>query len=87
MKQLSTGQEGAKEPGILPIFPIYDQFNGEARSYLEFPNHLIGKKLLVRGVFERSDECVVLPGQRSREFNQQRIEIIKAGNKHARHSI
>ena len=33
---LSNGWEGAKEPGV----PI-SLFNGEPRSYLEFPNYLI----------------------------------------------
>ena len=37
---LSSGWEGAKELGG-SIFPIYSLFNGEPRSYLEFPNHLI----------------------------------------------
>ena len=38
---LSSGLEGAKELGVF-IFPIYSLFNGEPRSYLEFPNHLTG---------------------------------------------
>ena len=25
----------------VPIFPIYSLFDGEPRSYLEFPNHLV----------------------------------------------
>ena len=37
---LSSGLEGAKELGVF-IFPIYSLFNGEPRSYLEFPNHQI----------------------------------------------
>ena len=27
----------------VPICPIYSLFNGEPRSYLEFPNHLIDR--------------------------------------------
>ena len=37
---LSGGSEGTKELGV-SIFPLYFPFNGEPRSYLEFPNHLI----------------------------------------------
>ena len=36
-------REGAKELG-LSIFPIHSIFNGEPRSYLEFPNHLIDQE-------------------------------------------
>ena len=37
---LSSGWKGAKELGLF-IFPLYSPFNGEPRSYLEFPNYLI----------------------------------------------
>ena len=36
--QLSSGSEGAKELGVSIYIP-YD--NGEPRSYLQFPNHLM----------------------------------------------
>ena len=32
----------------VPIFPIYSSFNGEPRSYFEFPNHLL-ETLIHRG--------------------------------------
>ena len=38
---LSSGYEGAKELGV-SIFPRFSLFNGELRSYFEFPNHLKG---------------------------------------------
>ena len=38
---LTSSYEGAKELGVF-IFPIYSLLNGEPRSYLEFPNHLLG---------------------------------------------
>ena len=43
---LSSGWEGAKELGV-PIFPMYSLFDGEPRSYLEFPNHLIDNHIVV----------------------------------------
>ena len=39
--RLSSGYEGAEELGV-SIFPMYSLLNGELRSYLKFPNHLIG---------------------------------------------
>ena len=46
---LSSGWEGANKPGYISIFPLSSLWNGEPRSYLEFPNYPIANELVPSG--------------------------------------